>query len=456
MRWIIIGAGIGGLSIGTLLAKEGVDILVLEKNEMLGGRCTSYEKNGYLVDFGPHIFTRGPNGPVGEICDRIGKKIHWNLLRDPRPIFKFPDREFEFSPKGLSTVVPKEEMNKAAELFTSLLEMPDHEIKSLDHVDLKSWVSKFTENKFIHSYIQAICAPAHGHLYDFVSAGEFVRCLRELTTDKSSAYPSGGCISIPKAYADGIEEMGGKILLGKEVSKIIIEDGKATGVETKEGEFFQSDLIISNADIKHTVLNLIGEDYLPKEYVSRVKELKYAGCGLILNLGLAKKVTDQKFMYYSPSEDADDFFRMWLPEEREVPDRVGGLIAFPTNFDPSLSPKGKQLLSWVCAVPPKQDWRRVREASLASLEDIFPGISKLIEWEEVVTPDRMKEFALEEGNAIGIAQTSDQVGEKRITQITPIENLYLAGAEAGGHGVCTELAANSALELFEILKRKFL
>jgi len=304
MRCIIIGAGIGGLSIGALLAKEGVEVLVLEKNEVLGGRCTSYEKGGYLVDLGLHIFMRGPKGPVGEICNRIGKKIDWNLLRDPRPIIKFPDRKFEYSIKGLSNLIPKEEMNKAAELFMNLLEMRDEEIKSLDHVDLKSWVSKFTKDKFIHFFIQGICGPDFGIPSDVASAGEFVRCLKEIDADKSSAYPSGGCISVPKAYAEGIKEMGGKILLGKEVSKIIIEDGKATGVETKEGDFFQFDFLISNADIKHTVLNLIREKYLPKEYVLRVKGLKYAGCALVLNLGLAKKVTDQKLILYSPTARA--------------------------------------------------------------------------------------------------------------------------------------------------------
>ena len=57
----------------------------------------------------------------------------------------------------------------------------------------------------------------------------------------------------------------------------------------------------------------------------------------------------------------------------------------------------------------------------------------------------------EDGNIIGGGQTVDQIHERRPSQITPIKGLYLVGAEAGGHGIGAELAANSALELVDIL-----
>ena len=61
-------------------------------------------------------------------------------------------------------------------------------------------------------------------------------------------------------------------------------------------------------------------------------------------------------------------------------------------------------------------------------------------------------MAGETGAIIGIGQTVDQIHEKRPSQVTPLKGLYLSSSEAGGHGIGTELAATSALELFEILR----
>ena len=69
---IIIGAGIGGLTAGALLAHGGHKVTVLEKNNYIGGACSSYEKQGYLFDRAVHLFSSGLNGPFGRIFDRVG------------------------------------------------------------------------------------------------------------------------------------------------------------------------------------------------------------------------------------------------------------------------------------------------------------------------------------------------------------------------------------------------
>jgi phytoene dehydrogenase-like protein len=65
----------------------------------------------------------------------------------------------------------------------------------------------------------------------------------------------------------------------------------------------------------------------------------------------------------------------------------------------------------------------------------------------------VEQYAGEGGNIIGVGQTVKQIHERRPSQVTPIKGLYIVGAEAGGHGIGTELAANSAMELSEILAR---
>ena len=70
---------------------------------------------------------------------------------------------------------------------------------------------------------------------------------------------------------------------------------------------------------------------------------------------------------------------------------------------------------------------------------------------ETASAEDVDKMVGEGGGIIGLAQNVDQVGKKRVTQKTPVQNLYLVGAEAGGWGIGTELAANSALELNAII-----
>lgn len=70
---LIVGAGIGGLAVGALLANRGRKVLVPERNSFLGGRCTGYKKNGFTIDTFVHMFGRCEKGPFGQIVERLGR-----------------------------------------------------------------------------------------------------------------------------------------------------------------------------------------------------------------------------------------------------------------------------------------------------------------------------------------------------------------------------------------------
>ena len=76
---IIIGSGVGGSAVGALLAHTGWKVLILEKNKVVGGRCTSYEKDGFIIDLGVHLFGVGSKGSLGDICRAVGRSdaIEW-------------------------------------------------------------------------------------------------------------------------------------------------------------------------------------------------------------------------------------------------------------------------------------------------------------------------------------------------------------------------------------------
>src|SRR5262245_47184044 len=88
---IVLGAGVGGTATTALLAHAGLRTALLEKNAVVGGGCAAYQRDGYTVDFGSHLFSRGQRGPLGEVL----RRIRW-----PRP-FEFRSAPLLFRLRGL-------------------------------------------------------------------------------------------------------------------------------------------------------------------------------------------------------------------------------------------------------------------------------------------------------------------------------------------------------------------
>jgi len=138
--------------------------------------------------------------------------------------------------------------------------------------------------------------------------------------------------------------------------------------------------------------------------------------------------------------------------EGRVPPVVPFYCPVPTNFDPSLAPRGHQLLT-VCAVAPTSDielqdpgsaWE---ESMLRAMRRVVPGIDEHALFIDRFSVDFIEKWIGKEfGPAISTGQTPDQVGALRPPVYTPVRGLYVAGCGAGGRGVGTELAAASAME----------
>ena len=465
---IIAGGGIGGTAVGALLAHEGYEVKLFDKNTIIGGRCTTYEHEGFKIDLGVHLFGVGGSGYLGDVCRRIGMldAIQWVLARDPRPILNYCGKRQAYSRDAMSGMVGEGEKERekkrskdseiSRKFWKDCMTMDQKSIEELYYTPLSDLVWRYTTNPMLLMFATTICAQYFVIDPFSASAGEFVRCFQQVTKARSSAYPLGGCISIPEAYVRGIKKYGGEVELNARVKKIIVEDDRAKGIELKDGTTYFSDIIISNADIQNTVINLVGEKYFDAEYVNKIKKLTYSLPVLGIKVALDEKVTDQKLIMYMPAsfENASE---MMPKEEGEPPEKFAGMITSPTNFDPNLAPKGKQLIFFgTYGVPglTRKEYERWGEACLNSLIECIPEIEGHVMWYRTDGPDVVDAYAGEGGNVIGVAQTVEQIHERRPSQATPIKGLYIVGAEAGGHGIGTELAANSAMELADAITGK--
>lgn len=451
---IIIGSGIGGAGIGALLAHAGWRVVVLERNPLLGGRCITYERGGCTLDLGWHFYCLGEKGPLQEIATRAGApRIPWNNVGS-RSFLQIGDVVKKYSKGAMFEAVPAAERPAFERLFQQVFEAPDAELEKLWYVPVWDWVDRFTKDRMAHTLIESFvsqyfCVPS-----TVASTTEFIRAFRDVMSKRATAYPSGGNASVPGAYLAAIELHGGEVRTHAEVARILVEKGAAVGVLLADGSELRAPVVVSNADLKATVLQLAGREHFPADYVKRVEGLTYSVPGVMLRVLVSEQVTDKQVVIYIPDERSaplDVTPEMW---RGEVPELVAGCFGSPTNFDPAMAPPGKQLLTSLHACPPDITARADawREALLRSCYRVFPEARGKVEKVWLDTPALVNGFAGEGGAIIGVGQTVDQVHERRPSVVSPLSGLYFASGEAGGHGIGTELAATSALELFEVLR----
>ena len=157
---------------------------------------------------------------------------------------------------------------------------------------------------------------------------------------------------------------------------------------------------------------------------------------------------------YIPDEDHPTFYVSADMEEGKIPRWVGAVSCCPTNLDPSLAPPGQQLISFISCGRPNQDWTKWKNVMMNNFLRVHPRAKDKILDSWLETPEMYNAIGGKDGSIIGVAQTVDQVRERRHSVTSPVDGLYFCSADVGSHGVGTEMAAISALELFEILNSR--
>lgn len=473
---VIIGSGIGGSGIGALLAHYAkVKITLLEQNDIIGGRCASYYKfdeegHKFKMDVGCHIFSSCDKGPLGQILNEIGKPdaVKWEYVTHPGPRMAYQGTFFKFPKEAAKVGLKRKTVNDMLALTMKMMSLNSEEIKALDGLSFKSYVEENTNNPQVKALFSIQGGVMFGLSPDQASAGEYIRCTQDNINRRAMGYCRGGTGAIPEAYVNNLKEDGGDIIIGEEgkVSKIVVEKNKVIGVEHgPDKNFMPADIVIANSDIKTSVLKLVGEKYFEKGYIRYIKDLIWGGQVCSLKVGLKKKVTNQKFVTYIPPgylDEKNEFSldNMSIIEEvrkGNMPEQTGLLTVINSNFDPSLCPEDCQIihtatLTMGSEVSPDLE-KKYQEVCMRSLISLFPEVEDSLVIEEFVSNSYLKEKMGKDGSGTGIGQSIGQVGIKRPSQIAPLKNFYFSSCDAGGYGIGTELAAQSALDLFNYMKR---
>ena len=480
---VVIGTGIGGAASTMLLAHAGVRVTLIEKNRRLGGSCAGYEKQGFRIDIGTHMFCRGAVGPLGEVLRRVGRDgaIDFRRTRDIAEL-RFPSRNATLvGARSVTRIaVPSQphRMPRFAIELARALELSPREaarvarmfahILSMSEADALAWNDRTVEDFLLPFTDHAPTIALFGFLlglyfilpYWEVSAGEAIWSFQRMFRDNALSYPIGGSNAIPSTYCRIAEEHGAEVKTGVAVQRVVIEGGRVAGVSLSDGSFVAADVVISTSSVRSTVKYLVGEEHFPEAYVRRAMAIKGSYIAVQAKVALKKRLVDAGCIVGGVGEKIDlfnvrtgDLRAMFSAVEKgRIPEVVPFYCPVPSNFDPTLAPPGHQLLT-VCAVAPTSDvalhdpgpaWE---EAMLRTLRRVVPGLDEHVLFIDRFSVDFIEKWIGKEfGPAVSTGQTPGQVGDKRPTVHTPVRGLYLAECGAGARGVGTELAAASAME----------
>ncbi len=448
---IIIGSGMGGACIGALLAHAGWKILMLEKNNLIGGRCTSFKREDFIVDLGMHNYL-GNSGPTGEILKQIGtpNAIDWITLPG-KAVLQFGDNRMDFNRKSMVELVSEGERDNMKRLLKDAVQLSAEELNKLWYVPLQQWVNTYTTDPMAHLFInnlvgQYICVSSA-----VASTAEFLTCFQQVMRNRVMTYPKGGNIAITEAFTSAVQKYGGEIRVNAPVKSIRIENGVAVGVRLEDGSEILAPVIISNADIKATAQKLVGKEHFSKEYNERINNLTYSFGATTLKVLLTEKVIEEYMVIYMPDADHPTYYISKDMERGKVPKWVGAVSFITSNVDNALAPEGRQSISFVVASPTGQDWKKWEEMLLDNFYRVHPQAKNKVLKYWLETADWYDKWAGRDGTIIGVGQTIDQVHERRPSSTSPIKGLYYCSADVGRYQVGTALAASAAQEVFKIL-----
>lgn len=278
------------------------------------------------------------------------------------------------------------------------------------------------------------------------------------------AAPKGGIGSISHALATAAKSFGAEIQTHTGKLSVIIEDGKATGVQLDSGAAYKAHRVISDFDARFTFTNLVAPPELEPEFNRTVKTTRYKGSVARLNFALdalpafdnlspellrGTLVVSPDVKYLEKAYDAAKYGSVSEAPYLE--------ITIPSLTDASLAPTGAHVMSvWFQYAPygSKTSPEKLKEITLKVLSNFAPALPSLVRNWHCSTPESLEqEFGLTEGQIFG--------GETNLTQAfylrpipgfsqykTPVENLYLCGCATHPGGPVSGLSGKNAVKQF--------
>lgn len=452
---IVIGAGIGGLTCASLLAKEDLKVLVVEQASKPGGYATSYRKDGFTFDSCVHFLGGcGKEGIIRKLLQKleVEEEIKFIEVQAPMgvilndekislPVKKPPELEKTLQrifpqetsqiPKYFQTLrkITQEILDLVSPSFFKFLLFPIRYPHLIRYQ--KSTLKDLLDRYFTNSKLKNILSIAPTTLPPS-RISLFFMAIVTIQGQEGFYYPKGGIQTFSDTLVKGLKKHKGELLLETSVTKILVEKRKVFGVELASGKRIRARYVVSNTNLEQTFNKLVGKEYLSQKYIKKIETQKVSLSGLILHIAtdLDLKSLGLGFTNAILPPDLEKEFEALNNDQ--MPDESSLIITVPSLVDSTLAPEGKHILSIVVPAPYHYDWENKKEEVakeiIKQVEKAIPNLSSHIIYQDISTPRTLEKYTLNtEGAMYGLQVTPEQFGINRVSQRTPIKGLYLAG-----------------------------
>ena len=465
-RVVVIGAGLGGMSAAIMLASNGFQVTILEKNAQVGGKLNQLQTKGFSFDLGPSIFT------LPEIFRPIfegdGKRLEdyitlqrvdpqWrNFFEDGVVVDLWEDSEKmrteleRFGPQVFGEykdflvysrrqyeILERGYLRHGLDTLMQFFRFYGwKEARDLDYLhSMSGSIYKRLSNSYLRDIFEYFIKYVGSSALD---SPAFMNLMPTIQMDFGLWYVAGGLYQLGHAFRKRLEETGVTLSLEHEVERIDYADGTVTGVQVRRSNgdacTLAADYVVSNMEVIPAMQRLLRS---PASTMKKLRRFEPSCSGIILHLGLDRvypQLAHHNFFY---SDNLHEHFRRVF-RDKKLPDDPTIYVVAPTRTDPSQAPPGCDNIKILPHIPSindrnhyaREDYIALKELCLDKLERMgLTDLRRHIVVEDFWTPfDIETRYASNRGSIYGVVcDRRSNFAFKAPKQSPQFHNLFFVG-----------------------------
>jgi all-trans-retinol 13,14-reductase len=478
---IVIGSGIGGLAAAAALARRGKRVLLLEQHTVPGGQTQTFRRQDWVFATGVHYVSgvgpqEGRESQFRRLLEWVGDgSLKFAPCVNPYDIVRLPGFEFGIPhPEsayraalhgrfpGEAAAIDRwfDACHEARKAGTTL--MASHNFPAwigwgfrlLRGRQADEWSKRTLSDQLAdiaQPQLRAVLGARWGDYGAPPATAPFIEHAWVTGAyDGGAYYPVGGPARFAETLLPTVRAAGGECRLGANVRRILVEGGRAVGVEVEEGGSVtteRAEHVISDIGLANTLACL--DPSAAAAWREQASPLVPGPGYVALYVGLegdiaAAGATSANHWIY----ESDDIDRLWQRPADEV--APGLFVSFPSLKDPAWrGPPTAEVLAlvdrsafapWLDEAQPVDDYAAfkdwVAKSLLRQFQRHFPELAPMVRFHEAATPLTQRRFVRAVGGSMyGIEMSVERQGSEALRLRTPVPGLLLAGQDVIGPGV---------------------